>query len=162
MLRTSLSAALMAGVIAAGGCSSPPSCPPGAPCPATAPQVTFTPTINGNPAAPGHDGQVPSYRVRPGENLAIKVTVTVPEHVKITALWFGISTGTWGNGPKGPIGMNPVLTHYRQLLSAGSHTFGLRWRIPPGSPALLYLTFAWSSYQPSASVSGPVAQLILS
>jgi len=41
----------------------------------------------------------------------------VPDHVKITALWFGISTGTWGSGRGGnPIGMNPILAHYRQPL----------------------------------------------
>lgn len=30
----------------------------------------------------------------------IRVTVTVPKHVTITALWFGISAGTWAAGPK--------------------------------------------------------------
>jgi hypothetical protein len=124
--------------------------------------VTFTPAINGKSAAPREDGHVPSYRVRPGEYLAMRVTVTVPKHVRVTALWLGISNGTWGNGPTGPIGMNPVLAHYRQPLSAGSHTFGWRWRIPQRrSGASLYLIFAWSSQQLPASVSGPVAQLLL-
>ena len=122
----------------------------------------FTPTINGKYAALRKDGHVPSYRVRPGKYLVIRVAVTVPKHVKVTALWFGISQGTWGNGPNGPIGMNPILAHYRQPLSAGSHTFGLRWRVPHRrSGAGLYLVFAWSSHQPPASVSGPVAQLLL-
>ena len=45
--------------------------------------------------APRKDGHVPSYRVRPGEHLVMRIAVTVPKHVKITALWFGISAGTW-------------------------------------------------------------------
>jgi hypothetical protein len=74
----------------------------------------------------------------------------------------GISRGTWGSGPEGPTGMNPVLAGYRQPLSAGSHTFGLRWRIPQRRfGASLYLILTWSSQQPPASVSGPVAQLLL-
>ncbi len=162
VLRTSLVAALVAGILAAGGCSSSPRCPPGASCPPIVPKVTFTPAINGKPPALRKDGHVPSYRGRPGEDLVMRVTVTVPKHVILTALWFGISTGTWGNGPNGPLGMNPMLAHYRQPLPAGSHTFGLRWHIPQRrSGASLYLTFAWSSHQPPASVSGPVAQLAL-
>jgi len=124
--------------------------------------VTFTPAINGEPAALGNDGHVPRYRVRPGEYLVMTVAVTVPEHLRVTALWLGISHGTWGNGPQGPVGMNPVLAHDRQPLPAGSHTFRLRWRVPQRRPgASLYLIFAWSSRRPPASVSGPVAQLIL-
>ena len=93
----------------------------------------------------------------------MRVAVTVPKHVKITALWFGISTGTWGSGPDdNPAGMNPILAHYRQVLSAGSHMFGLRWRVPRRrSGASLYLIYAWSSHQPPASVSGPIATLAL-
>jgi hypothetical protein len=124
--------------------------------------VTFIPTINGRSAAPREDGHVPAYQGRPGEYLAMRVTVSVPKHVSVTALWLGISGGTWGNGPNGPIGMNPILAHYRQPLSAGSHTFSLRWRIPQRrSGTSMYLTFAWSSQQPPASVAGPVAQLLL-
>jgi len=124
--------------------------------------VTFIPAVNGVSFAPRKDGHVHSYRVRPGEHLVMRVAVTVPTHVTITALWFGISAGTWGNGPGGPIGMNPILAHYRQVLPAGSHTFGLHWRIPHlhagTSP---YLIYAWSSRQPDASVSGSVATLAL-
>jgi hypothetical protein len=148
--------------LAAGGCSSPPRCPPGASCPAIAPKLTLTPTIDGKSAAVRKDGHVPSYRVRPGQDLVMHIAVTVPKNVRVTALWLGISQGTWGNGPEGPIGMSPILAHYRQPLAAGSHTFGLRWRVPQRrSGASLYLIFAWSSHQPPASVSGPVAHLIL-
>ena len=124
--------------------------------------MTFIPAINGKSATPGKDGHVPSYRVRPGQDLVMHIAVTVPKHVRITALWLGISQGTWGNGPNGPAGMSPILAHYPQSLSAGSHTFGLRWRVPHlHSGTSLYLIFTWSSHQPPASVSGPVAHLIL-
>jgi hypothetical protein len=156
VLRASLVAVLVAGVFAASGCSSSPGCLPGASCPAPPlPRVQFIATINGKSA-------MPTYRVHPGEYLVMRVAVIVPKHLRITALWLGISHGTWGSGPKGPIGMNPILAQHRQPLSAGSHTFGLRWRVPDRrSDARPYLTFTWSSHQPFASVSGAVAQLKL-
>jgi hypothetical protein len=177
VLRTSLVTALVVGVLAAGGCSSAPRCPPGASCPPPPlPRVTFTTTINGKSGdgpvpryrvRPGDingksgDGPVPRYRVRPGESLMIRVAVTVPRHFRLTSLAFGISTGSFGGaGVTGD--MNPVLAHYRQPLSAGSHMFGLHWRMPRHrSRASLYLAFGWSSEHPDASVAGAVAQLIL-
>lgn len=157
VLRTSLVAAMAGGVIAAGGCSSATRCPPGAPCPPPPlPRVTFATTINGKPG----EGRIPRYRVRSGENLVMRVAVTVPRHFRLTSLAFGISTGNWG-GPNGTGGMNPVLAHYHQPLSAGSHTFDLHWRVPHHpSGASLYLTYGWSSHQPDATVAGAVAQLI--
>jgi hypothetical protein len=161
-LRIGLVAALVTGVFAADGCSSPSHCPPGALCPAVMPRVTFAPTINGKFAAPRTDGHVPSYRVRPGEYLVMRVTMTVPSHLRVTALWFGISTGILGGGPNGTGSMRPILAHYRQPLSAGSHTFGLRWRIPKRrSGTILYLVTAWSSRHPPGNVAQFVAQLIL-
>jgi hypothetical protein len=74
ILRTSLVAALVAGVLAAGGCSSSPRCPPGASCPAVAPRVIFTPTINGKTAVLRKNGHIHSHRVRPGENLVIQLS----------------------------------------------------------------------------------------
>jgi len=160
VLRAGLAAALAMGVCAVGGCSSPLRCPPGASCPAIAPRVVFTPTINGVSFPPRKDGHVPRIRVHPGEHLVIHVTMTVPRHVTITALWFGISADGWGDGPNGPTGMNPVLAHYTQPLSTGSHTFGLHWRIPRRHAGTsLYLTYGWSSHHPDASVEGPIATL---
>jgi hypothetical protein len=124
--------------------------------------VVFIPTINGVSFAPRKDGHVPRVRVRPGEHLVMRVTVTVPRHVTITALWFGILADGWGDGPNGPTDMNPVLAHYTQPLSTGSHTFGLHWRMPHRRAGTsLYLTYGWSSHQPDASVEGPIATLAL-
>ena len=159
-MRIGLVTALAAGVLAAGDCASDPRCPPSASCPAIVPRVAFIPTINCVSFAPRKNGHVPSYRIRPGEHLAIRVAVIVPKHITITALWLGISTGTWGGGPNGPTGMDPILAHYTLPLPARSHTFGLHWHVPHRRPGTsLYLTYTWSSHQPDASVSGPVATL---
>lgn len=125
------------------------------------PRVIFTPTVNGQSAVLPGNGSPPRYHVRPGERLVVKVVVTVPRHLTVTALWFGISTGILGGGPNGTGSMHPVLAHYRQPLSAGSHTFGLRWRVPKRrSRATLYLTTAWSGHPPG-NVEQFVAQLML-
>jgi len=116
-------------------------------------EVTFIPTIDGKSAVLRKYGHVPSYRVRPGEYLVVRVAVTVPKHVRVTALWFGISTGILGGGPNDTGRMHPILAHYRQPLSAGSHTFGLRWRIPARHSGALYLATAWSSHHPLATVA---------
>ncbi len=132
-------------------------CPPNFPCPPPPqPRLTYVVTINGRSASfPGHP-PLPSYHVRPGEHLVIRVAVTVPEHLRLTALWLRISTATWGNGPGSrPTGMKPG-----QPLSAGVHTFGLRWRVPGSqSRGSLYLVSGWSSHQPPASTAGAIAVL---
>jgi hypothetical protein len=89
--------------------------------------------------------------------------VTVPQHVQVTVLGFGISTGTWGNGPNGrPVGMKPILARFQRPLSAGPHTFTLRWQVPQNRSATsLYLTYAWSSRQPPVETAGPVASFTL-
>lgn len=122
----------------------------------------FTPTFNGQPAVLPANGSPPRHHVRPGERLVVKVAVTVPQHFTVTALWFGISTGMLGGGPNGTGSMHPILAHYRQPLSAGSHTFGLRWRIPEHhSGTRLYLVTAWSGHPPPGNVGQFVAQLVL-
>jgi hypothetical protein len=58
--------------------------------------------------------------------------------------------------------MNPILAHYQQPLSPGSHAFDLRWRaLKHGSGARLYLTYTWSSRQPPATTAGAIATLAL-
>ena len=148
--RASLVAALLAGVLAAGGCSPAPRCPAGASCPSAAPfKVTFTVTVNGR--GPSASRILPRFTVRPAQLLAINVVVTVPGRARVSALWLGISAGgPLGSGPKGPTGVHPVLLHSSQVLTAGRHSFWLRWRTPakarPGTG--LYLAAEWASRQP--------------
>ena len=161
-LRFVLVAAFLAGAFAAVGCSSSSRCPHDASCPPVTLRVTFAPTINGQVAALSKYEGPPKYHLRPGEHLVMSVAVTVPRHLTITGLWFGISTGILGGGQNGTGSMHPILAHYRQPLSAGTHTFGLRWRIPERHPgASLFLVTAWSSHHPPANVGQFVAQLIL-
>lgn len=141
--------AVLAGALAAGGCSPAPRCPAGASCPSVVPfRVTFTVTVNGRPSPPSRN--LPRLNVRAGRLVVISVVVGVPRRARVSELWLGISTGTIGGGPDGPTGIEPVLAHSRRMLTAGRHSFRLRWRTPakarPGSP--LYLAAAWASRQP--------------
>jgi hypothetical protein len=127
------------------------------------PRLTYAMTINGQSVSFPRNGTTPSYHVHPGEHLVMTVAVTVPRDLRITALWLGISTGTWGNGPEGrPTDMHPILAHTRYPLSAGVHTFGLRWHIPEHPPgSSFFLGNAWTSSHPPAAVEGPIVELAL-
>jgi hypothetical protein len=149
VVRASLMAAVLTGVLAAGGCSSSPRCPVGASCPSAVPfTVTFTVNVNGRPSSPSRN--LPRLKVRAGRLVVINVVMGVPGRARVSALWLGISTGTVGAGPNGPTGVDPILVHSRQMLAAGRHSFRLQWRAParvrPGSR--LYLAAAWASRQP--------------
>jgi hypothetical protein len=126
MARASLVAMVLAGALAAGGCSSALPCPSGASCPSMAPfKVTFTVTVNGRPPSPSRI--LPRFSVRPAQLLAINVVVTVPGRARFSALWVGISAGgPLGSGPNGPTGVHPGLLHSSQVLTAGRHSFRLR------------------------------------
>ncbi len=163
VVRAGLVAVVAAGVLAAGGCSSPPRCPAGASCPsATSFRVTFTVTANGRPSVPSRN--LPRLNVRAGRLVVLNVVVGVPGRARVSALWLGISTGTVGGGPNGPTGVDPVLVSSRRMLTAGRHSFTLRWRTPaktrPGSR--LYLAAAWASRQPpSFSTEQLIAHFVL-
>jgi hypothetical protein len=92
----------------------------------------------------------------------VRVAVAVPRHLRLTALWLGISSGEWGADRKGhPIGMKPILTHSTDPLPAGVHTFVMRWRVPASwTGGGLYLTTNWSSKR--ADVAGAIAVLVQS
>jgi hypothetical protein len=159
-----LACVVLAGALAAAGCSGSLRCPSGASCPApSAPILMYQMAINGQAASYAGEGTQPHYHIRPGERLQMTVVVTLPGHLKITTLWLGISTGTWGNGPGGrPIGMKPILARSSRLLTAGAHTFRLRWRVPSSqSGGPLYLVWAWSSHRPPVHIAGAVAVLAL-
>ena len=163
MVRASLVAAVLAGVLAAGGCSPAPRCPAGASCPAAAPfRVTFTVTLNGRPSSPSRN--LPRLNIRAGQLVVINVVMGVPGRARVSALWLGISTGTFGVSPNGPTGVDPILVHSGQMLTAGRHSFRVRWRSPakarPGSR--LYLAAAWASRQPPVfSEARLIAHLVL-
>ncbi len=126
------------------------------------PRVAFTPLINGRSGSHATDGGPPGFRVSAGERLLIRVAVTVPRQLTVTALSFGISAGTLSGAQDGTGGMHPVLVRYREPLSTGKHWFRLRWQVPgshPGAP--LYLVAAWSSRHPPGNVEQFVAQFTL-
>lgn len=164
VLRASLVAAILAGVLAAGGCSSP-SCG-NTPCPATVTtRLMYVVTVNGRSASLSLHGIPPSFRVRPGQHLHITVAVTVPRHATVTALSLGISTRSFGGSPQHPIGVRPILARSGQQLATGRHAFGLHWRIPedhlvdrPGVG--LDLVSVWSTSQ--GDVGQSIATLALS
>jgi hypothetical protein len=96
--------------------------------------------------------------------VVITVVMGVPGRARVSVLWLGISTGAVGVGPNGPTGVDPVLVHSGQLLTAGRHSFRLRWHSPakarPGSR--LYLAAAWASRQPPVFSEGQlIAHLVL-
>jgi hypothetical protein len=130
-----------------------------------APSVHFIVSVNGHRAY--HRGH--TFAVRPGELVTIDVEVTVPRHTTVTALWLGISTGTYGvTHPKGtygnvdlrPIGIRQMLEHERRALRAGRHTFTLRWTAPRRQTAQVPLAGDWAFTTQGPPYEGTVAELI--
>ena len=154
--------ALVAGTLAAVGCSASLAQQACACAPPHMPMLGYVTTINGQSGARPIGGPVPSLHVRPGEHLLMRVAVTVPRYLRVTALWLGISAGSWGGDAKGrPTGMNPILARSRGRLSAGAHTFELRWRVPESRSGItLYLVCAYSTEQPPMGLgAGAIAVL---
>jgi hypothetical protein len=151
--RASLVAALVAGVLAAGACSSPPHCPPGASCPAIVPRVTFTPAINGKSYAPRKDGHVPSYQVRPrrvsrgahgGDRAEARPGHgTVVRHLQRD---LGLRIERPGRNEP-PLGSLPPAAVHRIAHVQPALAYP---RTPPGRQPLLVT--AWSSHQPPTEV----------
>jgi hypothetical protein len=99
-------------------------------------QLSFTVSVNGQSrvlSPGGVPGTVPRFVISPGEDLMINVAVTVPAHASVEALWLGIANGTYGGGPDGPTGVNPILAaRTGQPLGPGVHRFRLQWVAPSG------------------------------
>lgn len=111
---------------------------------------TFTVAVSGSRASQGY--APPStggagFAAAPGERLVMRVGVRVPAHVKVTALWLGISRGTLGS----PTDLSPVLAHTRAPLGPGTHSFTLHWTVPAGlrPGTRLYLATQWDVRQGS-------------
>ena len=126
-----------------------------------APPWPWAVTVNGHARGalgtpPNQSAGVPLFHVTPGEKLTIAVTVTVPAHSTMTKLFLGITGGYAGIGPRGPIGMKPVLATASRL-AAGPHAFILRWTVPrAAAPSGYYLAFG--AYWPRGTKDEPQAE----
>lgn len=161
VLRATLLAAALLSLFAAEGCSSASRCPSGASCPPPPlPSLTYALTINGRPVPLAKSGEAPRIHVQPGQQVLIKVAVTLPRNIKITTLALGISAGPFGfNQKHRPANLNPILARTHGTLTGGPHTFTLHWRIPQHRHGPLLLMSDWSSSHPSQEVAGPIAWL---
>ena len=150
-------ASAVAILLTRGGTSQPIISTPGS----LPPDLSYTVTANGQTRAVATGTALPLFTITPGENLRIKVGVTIPAHVRVTALWLGISKGSWGSGPNGPTGINyPMLAHTRKSLGPGSYSFRLRWTVPAGlrPGTIRYLATAWSFREaPTGEVARAIA-----
>jgi len=103
--------------------------------------LSFTVAVNGQSQVSPENGSPPRFTVTPGESLRINVEATVPAHLRVTALWLGISAGVIGT----PDNLQPILAHISTPLGPGSHMFQLRWTMPSGlrSGTLRYVAADW-------------------
>jgi hypothetical protein len=97
------------------------------------------------------------FTVSPGEHLNMRVMVTIPVRARLSGLWLGISSGTFGSSNDGaPVGLRPILVQDRRDLAPGQHLFRLAWTVPatarPG--AVNWLAFSWDGSMPRAGAAG--------
>ena len=132
---------------------------------------SLAPSLHFKVSANGHHRyhRAHTFSVRPGESLMIDVELTVPEHVTISHLWLGISTGTYGftrakgtygNAGIRPIGIRQMLASTATGLSAGRHTFQLRWTVPESQATKVQLAGDWAFTMQGPPFEGDVAELI--
>jgi hypothetical protein len=115
---------------------------PGKFVPANIPHpLSFKVAVNGQSQASPGNGSPPRFTVTPGEGLRINIEATVPAHLRVTALWLGISAGVIGASDN----LQPILAHISTPLGPGSHMFQLRWTVPSGlrSGTLRYVAADW-------------------
>lgn len=120
------------------------------------PLPPWTATVNGHALVPGPTG-VPRFDVTSGEKLAIAVTVRVPAHSEMTKFFLGITTDTAGIGPRGPIGMKPVLATAAHLIP-GAHEFSVHWTVPRGAEPADGYRLALAAYWPKGTKDEPEAE----
>jgi hypothetical protein len=164
-------AAAVAVPVALGGTSGAAgiqAAPRGAPFPGPvasplklAPPPPWTVTVNGQPLgvpeelADGYTGQT-QFDVAPGEKVTIEMTITVPAHTQMTKFFLGITGDTAGIGPRGPIGMEPVLATASNL-APGVHAFAVHWTAPVGAPPRYGYQVAMAMFWPRSVKSEPYA-----
>lgn len=148
-----------AGIPAAAGSAPFPG--PGASPMKPSPPLPWTVTVNGQPLgvpeelADGYTGQT-QFDVAPGEKVTIEMTVTVPAHTQMTKFFLGITGDTSGIGPRGPIGMEPVLATASNL-TPGVHAFTVRWTAPTGAAPQYGYQIAMATFWPRSVKSEPNA-----
>ena len=119
-------------------------------------------TVNGQ--APGvpeslADGPAgePQFDVAPGEKVTIAMSVTVPAHTEMTRFFPGITGDMAGIGPRGPIGMKPVLATAARL-APGAHKFTVHWTVPMGTAPRPGYQLAMAAYWPKGTRNEPEAE----
>ena len=123
------------------------------------PPLELTVTVNGQPLAVPEslaDGPTgwPQYDLAPGERVTITMTVTVPAHAQLVKFFMGITGDSSGIGPRGPIGMKPVLGTVAQL-GPGTHALTGHWTVPAGTPPPLFYELSVAAYWSKATTSEP-------
>jgi hypothetical protein len=125
------------------------------------PPLLWTVTVNGQPLgvpeelADGYTGQT-QFDVAPGEKVTIEMTVTVPAHTQMTKFFLGITGDTVSIGPRGPIGMEPVLATASNL-APGVHAFTAHWTAPTGAAPRYGYQIAMAMFWPRSVKSEPNA-----
>jgi hypothetical protein len=121
------------------------------------PLPAWTVTVNGRTTGPG-SAELPQFGVARGERVTITMTVTVPVHDQLTKFFLGITGDSSGIGPRGPIGMQPVLATAERL-GPGKHSFTVRWTVPRAGaqPAYGY-EFAMAAFWPRDTKDEPQAE----
>jgi hypothetical protein len=109
-----------------------------------------------SPADPCPASLGPGFFVTPGERLSLRVVVTVPARARISGLWLGISSGTFGFSDAGPVGLAPILAHLRADLAPGQHAVELAWTVPAGTArgTVIWLAASWTGMLPIAGAGG--------
>jgi hypothetical protein len=155
-------AAAVAVPVALGGTSGTAGIPAAAGSgPILSPPLPWTVTVNGQPLgvpeelADGYTGQ-PQFDVALGEKVTIEMTVTVPAHTQMTKFFLGITGDKAGIGPRGPIGMEPVLATASNL-APGVHAFTVHWTAPTGAAPRYGYQIAMAEFWPKSVKSEPNA-----
>jgi hypothetical protein len=120
------------------------------------PPPAWTVTFNGRTARTGTAAE-PQFGVARGEHVSITITVTVPAHDQMTKLFLGITGDSAGIGPRGPIGMSPVLATAAGL-GPGKHAFTVHWAVPTGAEPVTGYQLALAAYWPRGTTDEPQAE----
>ena len=132
--------------------------PPGEGAGKSVPPPAWTVTFNGRTAMMGSSAQ-PQFGVARGQHVTMVITVTVPAHEQMTKLFLGITGDSAGIGPRGPIGMKPVLATAAGL-GPGKHAFTVHWTVPTGAEPAYGYELAMAAYWPRGTTGEPQAEEI--